>query len=356
MTTMRSVRPMTNSMSCSTSRMLRPSAFNCRSTSPSARFSLCRSPAAGSSSSSRAGSVHSARAISSRRCGPRARLPASSCILSAMPMRASCRSASANRHRSSARSSPSMACTALLRVRRYPPRATFSSTVMSGIIFTCWKVRDMPRRAMSREGSPAIDSPRNCTAPRVRGSTPVTRLNVVDLPAPLGPIRPTMSPAWIWKLTSFTATRPPNSLRTACTSSSSSPRDGLSRAGKAAAPSQSRGRSRRTVHRPAKDHRPSGAYFSTTTRTMPKTMTSKLPLVPMSCGSSTCNSSSTTRTTAEPRKAPHTCPTPPSTAMNRYSMPLLMPKGDGLTLRWKCANSQPDTAARKAAMTKAVSL
>ena len=37
-------------------------------------------------------------------------------------------------------------------------------------------------------------------------------------------------------------------------------------------------------------------------------------------------------------------------------MPLLMPKGDGLTLRWKYANSHPETAARKAAMTKAVSL
>ncbi len=42
--------------------------------------------------------------------------------------------------------------------------------------------------------------------------------------------------------------------------------------------------------------------------------------------------------------------------MNRYSMPLLMPKGVGLTLRWKCANSQPDTAASTAARTKAVSL
>ena len=42
--------------------------------------------------------------------------------------------------------------------------------------------------------------------------------------------------------------------------------------------------------------------------------------------------------------------------MNRYSMPLLMPKGEGLTLRWKYANSQPDTAASKAAKTKTVSL
>ena len=42
--------------------------------------------------------------------------------------------------------------------------------------------------------------------------------------------------------------------------------------------------------------------------------------------------------------------------MNRYSMPLLMPKGEGLTLRWKNANSQPDIAASKAAKTNTVSL
>ena len=42
--------------------------------------------------------------------------------------------------------------------------------------------------------------------------------------------------------------------------------------------------------------------------------------------------------------------------MNRYSMPLLMPKGEGLTLRWKCANSQPEIAAKKAAKTNTVSL
>ena len=75
--------------------------------------------------------------------------------------------------------------------------ATFSNTVMSGIIFTCWKVRAMPRRKISREGRPLMVSPRNCTAPEVSGSTPVMRLKVVDLPAPLGPIRPTIWPAWI---------------------------------------------------------------------------------------------------------------------------------------------------------------
>ena len=67
-------------------------------------------------------------------------------------------------------------------------------------------------------------------SPRVAGSTPVTRLKVVDLPAPFGPIRPRISPARTWKLTSLTATRPPNSLRTACTSSTTSPCGGRARA------------------------------------------------------------------------------------------------------------------------------
>ena len=37
-------------------------------------------------------------------------------------------------------------------------------------------------------------------------------------------------------------------------------------------------------------------------------------------------------------------------------MPIFKPKGDGFTVRWKCANNQPDTLASKAASTKAVTL
>ena len=85
-------------------------------------------------------------------------------------------------------------------------------------------------------------------------------------------------------------------------------------------------------------------------------MISKLPLVPISRGSSTCSWSSTILTTPAPRKAPQTWPTPPSTAMNKNSMPLWMPKGDGLTVRWKCANSQPAIDASTAASTKAMTL
>src|SRR5918999_1726667 len=43
---------------------------------------------------------------------------------------------------------------------------------------------------------------------------PVSMLKNVVLPAPFGPMRLTMEPSGIRKSTSFTATRPPNSLRT----------------------------------------------------------------------------------------------------------------------------------------------
>ena len=125
---------------------------------------------------------------------------------------------------------------------------------MSGIIFTCWKVRPRPRRAIARARRPPRLAPRKVTAPRVIGSTPVTRLNVVDLPAPLGPMRPTISPDLTWKLTSLTATRPPNSLRTACTSSSNSPLAGFAFSGSAGASAQSRCRGPRG--KPASDEIP----------------------------------------------------------------------------------------------------
>ena len=147
---------------------------------------------------------------------------------------------------------------------------------MSGIIFTCWKVRHMPSAAMSRERRPASEAPpTKRTSPPLNGSRPEIRLKVVDLPAPLGPISPTICPALIWKLMLFTATSPPNCLRMPRTSSTSSPAAGLRRSGRAAAWAQSlvlrcvAGRRAAT-----RDHRPSGRNFSTSTSTMPNTMIS----------------------------------------------------------------------------------
>ena len=70
----------------------------------------------------------------------------------------------------------------------------------------------MPGATIWREGKPDICCSLRCArkriVPLVSGKTPVTRLNMGDLPAPLGPIRPTICPARTLKLMSLTATRP----------------------------------------------------------------------------------------------------------------------------------------------------
>ena len=98
---MRSARSITNPMSCSTSSTDMPPSRNWRSRLASCCFSMCRKPAAGSSSSSSIGSTHSARAISTMRCWPSDRLPASASIWSPRPTRSIWRAASASNFASS---------------------------------------------------------------------------------------------------------------------------------------------------------------------------------------------------------------------------------------------------------------
>ncbi len=50
-----------------------------------------------------------------------------------------------------------------------------------------------------------------------------------------------------------------------------------------------------------------------------------------------CNTCFASVMSVAPTTAPHTLPAPPTTAMNRYSMPWLMPNGVGFTKRCKCA-------------------
>src|SRR4029450_9601099 len=59
-------------------------------------------------------------------------------------------------------------------------------------------------------GSPVMSRPSSRTRPSVGGSSPLTVLNSVVLPAPLGPMRPTISPAETFTLTPVSAARPPN--------------------------------------------------------------------------------------------------------------------------------------------------
>ncbi|MNV93028.1 hypothetical protein D3C71_1876740 [compost metagenome] len=83
-------------------------------------------------------------------------------------------------------------------------------------------------------------------------------------------------------------------------------------------------------------------------------MTSKLPLVPNSEGSTSCSFSLSRVMSVAPSTAPQRWPAPPTTAMNRYSMPMLRLNGVGLTKRCRCAYSQPEIAASSAASTKSL--
>src|SRR5690349_622971 len=67
----------------------------------------------------------------------------------------------------------------------------------------------MPRRTRRCVGSPVMSASSKRTRPAVGRSTPVSRLNNVVLPAPLGPISPRISPALTESVTLFTATSPP---------------------------------------------------------------------------------------------------------------------------------------------------
>ena len=94
-------------------------------------------------------------------------------------------------------------------LRTSAPTITLSTTVMVSKLFTTWNVRAMPRWQRAAAGIWVTSSPLNQIDPCVGGSTPAIRLNKVDLPAPFGPIRPTISPRPTEIDTSLLAIRPP---------------------------------------------------------------------------------------------------------------------------------------------------
>src|SRR5437763_3888304 len=71
--------------------------------------------------------------------------------------------------------------------------------------------------------SPAISAPSNRIEPAVGGSVPESRLKIVLLPEPLGPIRPRISPCSTLNDTLFTAVKPPNRFTSPLTSSTVPP-------------------------------------------------------------------------------------------------------------------------------------
>ena len=95
------------------------------------------------------------------------------------------------------------------------PTSTFSSEVMCWNSRMFWNVRPIPRSVIACGGFAVTSSPSKTIVPPVGLYTPVSMLKKVVLPAPFGPMSDTIERSGMTKSTSFTATSPPNSLRTA---------------------------------------------------------------------------------------------------------------------------------------------
>ena len=165
------------------------------------------SPAITSSSSSRRGRIASARAISSRFFSGSDRFRASAGARWSSLTRASTAIASA-------RGSD------VWRFGPTTPAMTFSNTETSRNGWTIWKVRPIPSRARRCGGWPVISRPSNEMTPLVGRMKPEMVSNSVVLPAPFGPIRPTISWLPSSNETSSTARKPPNQRETSRTCSS----------------------------------------------------------------------------------------------------------------------------------------
>ena len=72
---------------------------------------------------------------------------------------------------------------------------TFSPAVISSKSCVFWKVRARPARTTSRGLRPTISAPSKSTDPSSGRSNPVSALNSVDLPAPLGPMSALIVPS-----------------------------------------------------------------------------------------------------------------------------------------------------------------
>src|SRR5215475_9096592 len=106
-----------------------------------------------------------------------------------------------------------------------------SSTDIDSKVSGTWKVRASPSLARASGGWRVTSAPLKATVPDVTGRSPVRQLKKVDLPAPLGPMRPRMSPSSTATEASSTALKAPNALVTFFASISMAARDVCRRGG-----------------------------------------------------------------------------------------------------------------------------
>src|ERR1043166_5108673 len=104
---------------------------------------------------------------------------------------------------------------------------TLSSIDISSNVAGTWKVRPMPSRAWVAALARVTSMSENTMRPVVGGMSPATQLKKVDLPAPFGPIRPTISPSLTSRLAFDSATKLPKLRETSRALSSMAHRDGF---------------------------------------------------------------------------------------------------------------------------------
>ena len=153
-------------------------------------------PAAGSSRSTIAGSAIMARASSSSLRWPPDRIRAGSWASLARVTNSRSAIARSTLARSSRATAAGLNQLASMRspVWSFAATSRFSTSVICGNGRGIWNVRPRPRRRRACDGSLSIAAPSSRIAPPDGLSVPAMQLKSVVLPAPFGPISPTISP------------------------------------------------------------------------------------------------------------------------------------------------------------------
>src|SRR5689334_12970924 len=188
--------------------MLVPASFTARMLLKISCTTIGARPSEGSSMQSRRGSDMSARESASICCSPPESVPAG------------CEARS--RRRGKLPMARSISASTFFRSLRYlkPPISRFSRTVSAGNTRRPSGTSAMPAAVRACAGSRVTSAPSKRIFPFLEDIEPATPRMVVLLPAPLAPIKVTISPSATWNDTPRTAAISPYASSSPCTSSS----------------------------------------------------------------------------------------------------------------------------------------
>src|SRR5262249_10638585 len=111
--------------------------------------------------------------------------------------------------------------------RRNAPTMTLSRIDISSNVAGTWNVRPIPSRAWVAALARVTSMSENTIRPAVGGMSPATQLKNVDLPAPFGPISPTISPSSTYRFALASAPKRPKLRETSRALSSMAHLDGF---------------------------------------------------------------------------------------------------------------------------------